>query len=207
MLMLLRSALVVTLTTAVAACADADPEELSPEEKVALLHEATLLLVPPRCAGVILADGRRALTAAHCLPRAEAPLVVQLQDGERIEVALGAVDRARDIAVLHLTKPALFSGLARARELPEVGTEILFAGRPDRSTELQEANIVAIDRCPWLPESDVLVTTIRGEPGDSGAPIVDRQLRLLGLVQSGFACENVTPTTDIDALLVEPAPD
>src|SRR5262249_7276229 len=60
----------------------------------------------------------------------------------------------------------------------------------------QDARIDRRGRCESLPRlPDALFTSLRGEPGDSGSPLVDGAARIIGLVHGGARCQIATPAT------------
>jgi S1-C subfamily serine protease len=67
----------------------------------------------------------------------------------------------------------------------------------------QTARLDRIGQCPSLPAlQNALFTSIRGRPGDSGAPLVNAAGEIVGLVHGGAACQIATPA-DTLATLVE----
>ena len=166
------------------------------------LREATLTLLPARCQGVVAGDAQSALTAAHCLAPAQRTLRVQLHDGRVLEARVLRVDRARDVAFLRLAAPSGVAPLQVARALPEPGAALRFVSRRHRAGELQEVTLLRLGRCPSLPRVPAaLFTSLRGRPGDSGAPVVDERLRVVGLVHGGARCAIATPTAGMGAQL------
>ncbi len=166
------------------------------------VETATVTLVPGHCAGVIVEDGRHALTAAHCVGEGEERVAVALRDGQELSGRYTLVDRDRDVAVIRLDAVAPVRPLEVAPTLPAVGEALLFAGRADRPGSAQEASLARLGRCPSLPGvPQALFTTLRGEKGDSGAPLVDRDFRVVGLVHGGAACSIATPTAGFGAVV------
>lgn len=166
------------------------------------IRQATVGVGPSRCAGVIVEDSLHAITAAHCV-RAGETLPLLLHDGSRIRAAVVEVDPGRDLAILQLEQPAPVSPLEVAEELPAVGEELFFSGRLDRSA-VQLARVERRGRCPSLPSvPEALFTTIDGSPGDSGAPLVNRRLRVVGLVHGGAACHIAAPTNQLRPMLAK----
>ncbi|WP_426754352.1 S1 family peptidase [Myxococcus sp. Y35] len=168
-------------------------EEAPPElEDVAA---ATVTLEPGHCAGVVVEDGRHALTAAHCVGPGDTRVTLSFLDGRRLAGRYVHVDRGRDLAVIRLESLAPVRPLEVARELPTAGAPLVFAGRNDRPGDPQEALLERLGPCPSLPEVPAaLFTTVRGRPGDSGAPLVDSRMQVVGLVHGGAACRIATPT-------------
>lgn len=85
---------------------------------------------------------------------------------------------------------------------PAPGEPLLFVGRPDHHFEPQRPRLLRLGRCPSLPEvPDALFTTVEGRPGDSGAPILDGSLRVVGLVHGGAACSIAAPAWEVSTLI------
>ncbi|HYI01947.1 serine protease [Hyalangium sp.] len=166
-----------------------------PELDARVLREATVLLVPGHCAGVVVEDGRHVMTAAHCVAGNPQSIELELHGGERLSGTSVFIDRSRDVALFRLDAVAPITALPLAPQLPQPGEGLLFAGRYDPPGELQEVWLERLGRCPSLPGvPQALFTTLHGEKGDSGAPVVDRQLRVVGLVHGGATCSIATPT-------------
>jgi S1-C subfamily serine protease len=159
------------------------------------VEQATVTLLPGHCAGVIVEDGRHALTAAHCVGLFEQRIELELFDGRTVAGRYVHVDPQRDVAVIQLDRVAPVRPLAVAEALPRPGAALLFTGRNDRPGRPQEVELARLGRCPSLPGvPQALFTTLRGEKGDSGAPVVDSAYRVVGLVHGGAACSIATPT-------------
>lgn len=206
-----RLLLAAGLLFAVSARADKVPvepvEKVSSEELEARVREATVTLVPAVCAGVIVGAGTHVLTAAHCLQEDEQRLTVELHDGSRLEGSLESIDRGLDLALVRLDRPAPVRGLAVAEKLPEPGERVLFAGRNDRPGAAQLARVRRLGRCPSLPGvPSALFTDLQGRKGDSGCPVVDGNLQVVGLVHGGAACNIATPTHELAGAVNAPAP-
>ncbi|MBZ4422141.1 serine protease [Myxococcus sp. RHSTA-1-4] len=163
---------------------------------------ATVTLEPGHCAGVVVEDGRHALTAAHCVQPDDTRVDMSFLDGRRLGGTYIHVDRGRDVAVIRLDARAQVRPLKVSEGLPTPGEALVFAGRNDRPGEPQEALLERLGRCPSLPGVPAaLFTTMRGRPGDSGAPLVDSSMRVVGLVHGGAACRIATPTAGLGALV------
>lgn len=196
--------------TALAACGSSRKQEDIASEFSAL-RDATVTLFPGHCAGVVVADGLHALTAAHCIdvPPGERQPVV-LRDGHMLSGVVKVVDPIRDLAVIRFDERAPVHPLAVASAMPVPGEELLFAGRNDRPSEPQQVELRKLGRCPSLPGvPQALFTNLHGEKGDSGAPVVDRHLHVVGLVHGGAACSIAAPTAGfvptLDMLVAEAA--
>lgn len=178
-----------------AAPLDADLEA----DAEAALREASLSLVPPSCGGVVIDDAARGLTAAHCIAPGATRLDVRLSTGELVGADV-AVDRENDLALLLFDEPVAVEPLQLADEPPAPGDTVFFLGNPGREGgAFQVAEIEAIGQCPTLPAvDDALFTTLEAEPGDSGAPLLDEDLEVVGLVHGGAQCEIAVPVGGVD---------
>lgn len=192
----------VLAVAGLAACSSSEKQEDSRQDFLTL-RDATVTLFPGHCAGVVVADGRHALTAAHCIgvPPGERQPVV-LRSGRMLSGVVKVVDAMRDLAVIRFDEPAPVRPLPVATAMPVPGEGLLFFGRTDRPNEPQEVELKRLGRCPSLPGvPQALFTSLNGEKGDSGAPVVDRQLQVVGLVHGGAACSIATPTADLAPVL------
>lgn len=174
------------------------------DDRETALRAATLTIGEGRCAGVIVGTERLALTSAHCLSEGEETLTVELWDGTRLEATVKLLDRPRDLALLELDEASGIAPLRIAPLPPVPGEPLLFAGRNDFAHEMQDAELVRLGRCPSLPEVPAaLFTTLEGIPGDSGAPVVDHMLRVVGLVHGGAACHIAAPVHELAPMVGE----
>ena len=164
------------------------------------LTAATVLVLPAECGGVLAASPDLVATALHCIDRGAA-LRVRTSGGTLLDARLEATDAAADQAVLVLERPAPAEPLAVLRQPPIVGTVVFFQGNPQRPRP-QDARIDRRGRCESLPRlPDALFTSIRGQPGDSGSPLVDGAARIVGLVHGGARCQIATPATRLAPLV------
>lgn len=187
-----------------ASCDGGAPADATVPPDVEDVAEATVTLGQGHCAGVVVEDGRHALTAAHCVHPLESRVDLSFFDGQRLGGTYVHVDRGRDVAIIRLDARAPVRGLEVADALPTPGEPLLFPGRNDRPGDGQEAVLERLGRCPSLPEVPAaLFTTMRGRPGDSGAPLVDSHMRVVGLVHGGAACRIATPTAGVGTLVEE----
>jgi S1-C subfamily serine protease len=164
------------------------------------LTAATVLVLPAECGGVLAASPELVATALHCIDRGAA-LRVRTSTGTVLDARLEATDVAADQAVLLLERPATAAPLVVLRRPPIVGTVVYFQGNPERPRP-QDARIDRRGRCESLPRlPDALFTSVRGAPGDSGAPLVDGAAEIVGLVHGGARCQIATPATRLAPLV------
>ena len=165
---------------------------------------ATVTIPAKSCAGALVHERTYVLTAAHCVPRAAERMEVRLKDGTSVQSSVRHIDRDADLALLVLDTPAPVEPLELANELPSPNQSVLFVGRVDRPSRAQVAQVERLGICPSLPAVDnALFTTITARPGDSGAPLVDENLRVVGVVHGGARCEIAVPTASLAALLAD----
>jgi len=170
-----------------------------------LLAEATVTLLPSRCAGAVVEDERHVATVAHCVDGGQ--MQVALHDGRIVGARVQLRDRQRDHVLLELDAPARVRPVPIADDLPAAGATLYFAGRPERPTPPQEIRVTRLAPCPSLPGVDeAIFTTLHARPGDSGSPLVDRSGALVGLVHGGARCQISTPTAGLGATLRTLAP-
>ena len=190
--------LVLTIGVVIAAAGLAVAEEGAVRR---LLEQATVQL-SSGCTGAVAELSQLVVTARHCVSDHRS-VSVRLADGEERTGWVVATDDASDQAVLFLEDATDVTPLrlVRRRQIP--GTVLYFAGNPDRWA-VQSARIDRVGVCPSLPRlPNALFTTIRGRPGDSGAPLVDGAGAIVGLVHGGARCEIATPANTLRALIDE----
>jgi|RhiMethySRZTD1v2_1073278.scaffolds.fasta_scaffold20995_4 S1-C subfamily serine protease len=191
-----------------AAVSKAKPGLLARRETVA---QATVMIPAKSCAGFVADDRSWVVTAAHCIPESGQRFDVKLRNGTLLESTLAYLDRAHDLAALRLDQPAPVEPLVLGDRMPAPGATVLFVGRTDRRMRPQVATIEKIDQCPSLPDlHNALFTTLDAKPGDSGAPLVDKDLRVVGVIHGGARCHISAPTAGLGrellALRALPAP-
>lgn len=169
---------------------------------VALATEATVNVEVLGCdrryegSGVTVAPGT-VLTNAHVVAGAEV-VEVRLPDGSTRSAQVVVHDGERDLAVLAVTDhPQSPLAIADAT----IGAEAVVIGHPGGQDEARvaaarvERRATAVGRDitgATTAEREVLFLAARLRPGDSGAPVVDRDGRIVGLV---FAISPDVPTT------------
>lgn len=164
------------------------------------LREATVLVLPARCGGVLIESRWLVATALHCIEREDRPRI-RFDDGTERAARLEVADPDADQAVLRLDAAAEVAPLPLARRRPIVGTVLYFAGNPERP-RLQDSRVDRIGRCESLPAlEDALFTSIEGTPGDSGSPLVDGGGEVVGLVHGGARCHIATPASRLGRLV------
>jgi S1-C subfamily serine protease len=158
-----------------------------------IVDEATITFVPPICTGVVVGDVSHAITAAHCIGD-EQTVQVALYDGRQTQAVIERLDRDHDVALLRLQEAVPVTPLRVATRLPQVGDALYFGGRQDRKGSAQVFAVLRLGRCPSLPEVDhAIFTNLQARKGDSGAPLVNRSLEVVGLVHGGTRCNIATP--------------
>jgi S1-C subfamily serine protease len=176
-------------------------KEVGAAEPFEAIRNATISLTG-RCAGVVAEDGMYAVTAAHCIRPGEGDVAIQYSNGVGDTARIASLDRAQDIAILKLGHRAPVKGLAFADALPIPGTGVYFGGRLNGPRAAQFVQIMKLGRCPSLPDvPQALFTSLRGQKGDSGAPVVDTNMRVVGLVHGGAACSIAAPTQGVTRML------
>jgi S1-C subfamily serine protease len=146
-----------------------------------------VLVVPPVgsadvATGFEHGDGR-IVTVAHLLPARRAPVLVRSGDGPARPARVVAVDRRADLAVLKLGAET-----ARPSPLPGPGSATLLVRRDGRPAAIEAKVRRRIDArirpspgaAPVLRPALELEARVR--QGDSGAPLVATDGRLLGVL-------------------------
>jgi S1-C subfamily serine protease len=164
----------------------------------ARIAAATVTVLPATCAGVLVESPDLVVTAAHCVPGLANGVKVAFSDGVARRATVLVADHARDLAVLRLAHPVEAKPLRLATELPAEGDRLVFVGRVDEPPRVQTVRVVALDRCDSLPRVDsAIFTSLDAHKGDSGAPLVDAGLRVVGLVHGGARCHIAAPTASL----------
>ncbi|WP_373044768.1 serine protease [Vulgatibacter sp.] len=179
-----------------------EPSPANPElvPVARLATEATVTLLPSRCAGAVVEDDRHVATVAHCVDGER--LHVRLHDGRTLGATVAHRDEAKDHVILRLDGPARVRPVPIADELPATGAWLFFGSRPERPMPPQEVEVTRIARCPSLPGVDGAIhTTLDARPGDSGSPLLDERGALAGMVHGGARCQISTPAAGLGATL------
>ena len=186
---------------ALATAAAANPLDV-PGDVQRRVRAATVEVLPARCGGAVAGSATLVVTARHCAERVGDRVHVRpARADDAVGARVIATDEAADQAVLALDAPVAATPLVVASRLPIEGTVLFFAGNP-RQTKWQSVRVDRIGTCPSLPDlPTALFTSLRGAPGDSGAPLVDGAGRIVGLVHGGARCAIATPGTTLHALL------
>jgi len=159
---------------------------------------ATLLVLGESCTGFVAEDPRFVVTAAHCIPYPKRRVDLRLPAGETLVARLDRIDRDTDMALLRLAEPLHVIPLRLSERVPAPGARLMFVGRSDRGNRAQLARVNKLDRCPSLPTvPNALFTSVQARPGDSGAPLVDTNLRVVGLVHGGARCHIAAPVATL----------
>lgn len=165
------------------------------------LQVATVHLESVGCTGVVAESRQLVVTARHCVRDGPASVRVRLSTGAVRTAWVVGTDPIADQAVLLLEEPVALEPLSLARRRQIEGTVLYFEGNPKRP-RLQAARLDRVGRCPSLPAlPNALFTTLRGAPGDSGAPVVDGLGRVVGLVHGGQHCQIATPADALGRLI------
>lgn len=165
---------------------------------------ATVTLPEAGCAGAVVGESDQVLTAAHCIAAGAEAVTVAFGRGQRVEGVVALIDRERDTALLALEEPLPVAPLAWGSTV-EAGDRVLFVGRVDRKSKTQVSTVQRVGRCPSLPRiDDAVFTNLEARRGDSGSPIVDRKLRVVGVIHGGARCHIAAPTVHLARQLTGP---
>jgi len=176
-------------------------QALAPPSLEERVEQATVTLLPSRCAGAVVEDGAHVATVAHCVQGRER-VRIRFHDGREVGATVRWTDPDRDHALLALDAPAAVAPLPIAEGTPAPGDRLYFGSRPERPTPPQSIRVEKIARCPSLPGVEgAIFTDLDARPGDSGSPLVDEAGALAGMVHGGARCRISTPAAGLDEVL------
>ena len=147
-------------------------------------------------------------TSLHVIGEGRA-ITVKLADGTTVAIeAIEAWDRITDLAVLRVTAtnlPPLVLGDDRA--LPQ-GADVVALGNPLGLERSVVAGVLSARRD--VDGVDMLQLALPVEPGNSGGPLMDRDGRVVGIINSKSALTRnlgfATPASRLQKLLTQPTP-
>lgn len=159
---------------------------------------ATLFVQGESCTGFVAEAPHLVVTAAHCIPYPKRRVSVRLPRGRTLMARLDRIDRDTDLALLRLDEALPVVPLLLSERVPAAGDRLMFVGRSDRGNKAQLARVQKLDRCPSLPRvPNAVFTSLAARPGDSGAPLVNVNLRVVGLVHGGARCHIAAPVATL----------
>ncbi|HEU5075823.1 MAG TPA: serine protease [Polyangiaceae bacterium] len=159
---------------------------------------ATVLVLGESCTGFVAEAPDLVVTAAHCIPYPKRRVDVRGAAGQTLVARLDRIDRDTDLALLRLAVVLPVVPLRLSERVPAPGDRLMFVGRGDRGNKPQLARVEKLDRCPSLPRvPNAVFTSVAARPGDSGAPLVDANLRVVGLVHGGARCHIAAPVATL----------
>lgn len=170
--------------------------------------QATVLVLGKTCTGFIADEPDLVVTAAHCVPEDVRQVTVLTAKRKHYVTRVIRIDRNSDFALLRLPRPLDVPPLPLATKLPSLKEPVLFVGRSDRPGSAQVGDVKNIGRCPSLPHvPHAIFTSIDAQPGDSGAPVLDSKLEVVGIIHGGARCHILAPVAALARQLQSEAPD
>lgn len=144
----------------------------------------------PTATGTVIRGNGVILTAAAAVPGgASAPVAVTLSDGEAIQAVVVGADAATGLAVVKVERQQLPFLLLSPREpvragLPVVGlgSPLLADGAVLSGTVQSVGTAVEISSSPSWKLADAVATDLVAVPGNTGAPVVTCDNRMIGVV-------------------------
>ena len=132
--------------------------------------------------------GERGLmvTTAHVVESISAhELVIGLPNDIIAPATIVRIDTLIDLALLHAETDQVLASIDNAPSSPGIGepvTALLIGNKAQRRVEV--GAVVGFVGSMPDPAGRKIITSLRVEPGASGSPVVDKEGRLVGLVQS-----------------------
>lgn len=142
---------------------------------------------PRKAPGVVIADGRWIITAAHVMADARRVLVRDI-DGAIVEAVPGPRSDAVDLALLHVDEP--LTPLDWAGELPAPGARVCAIGNAfglDGTIACGVVSAAGRSDVGFNAIEDFIQTDAAVNPGMSGGALVDERGRLVGVLSAIFA--------------------
>ncbi len=191
-----------TTTAALPAAQDANLPEVQSQiaARAAQMRRVTVAVSAgtSRASGVVLQQGF-VLTTAHAVAAPDQPAIVTLSDGTTLDCQVHAIDRFHDVALLRFVKQPKPPGAKLRREpLPkQTATLVVAAGHSGgfdkaRGTVLRFGSAVG---------GDVVQSTCRLSPGDSGGPLFDLEGQVVGIHRQIRPADSSNFHTSVASLL------
>lgn len=141
-----------------------------------------------RASGFVVSDKGLVVTTAHAVEGiASDQIGVGLPNDVMVRAVLKFVDKARDLALLAAETREPLTPLDLSPTTPKIGEHVvaLMVGLAGE-LRAQVGEVVSMDTKSFIEGQTVSTVGVRlpVEPGASGAPVVDREGRLLGIVQA-----------------------
>ncbi|MDB4434154.1 serine protease, partial [Akkermansiaceae bacterium] len=140
--------------------------------------------------GFLITENGILVTNHHVVEKIKAAKAV-LSDGRIISIeAIIVSDSARDLALLKLPESQYpFLRLANRGEA-EVGDSIAVMGSPQGLRNTYSTGIISAERPGGPGGVDRLQISAPVSPGSSGSPVVNKEAKVVGVVQGGITSEN-----------------
>jgi S1-C subfamily serine protease len=142
-------------------------------------------------AGVLISPDGHILTSAHLVSGLES-VQVKLRSGIQLEARVLRSDVVQDVAVLRLPgRGYACVGLARDTAPPVPGTDVFVVGSPLGGELSWSVTRGVISGVRVLDGRQLLQTDASLNPGNSGGPLIDDHLRVLGIVSFKVAGQGI----------------
>jgi S1-C subfamily serine protease len=151
-----------------------------------------------RASGFVVSNNGLIVTTAHAvqgIPPDE--LSIGLPDGTFVPATIVKTDAQKDLALLGGKASAILTPLDLSPATPKIGEPVtaLFIGL-NSALRLQIGKVVGLDEDIAIANlgssTNRIAVTLPVEPGSSGTPVVDKEGRLLGLVQASVSDHETT---------------